>query len=129
MKTTLDLDDELLVRAKALAAREGRSLTALIEDGLRLRLRLRRAGAGRVSEPAIAFIDSLLAIPSVEMAELGREWPAFCRPLRENSVSGNDVPDAWIAAAVQTLGENLATFDRGFGRLLGRNELTLLRPA
>jgi hypothetical protein len=26
MKTTLDLDDELLVRAKALAAREGRSL-------------------------------------------------------------------------------------------------------
>ena len=81
------------------------------------------------SHAAIAFIDSLLAIPSVEMAELGREWPAFCRLLRENSVSGNDVPDAWIAAAVQTLGENLATFDRGFGRLLGRNELTLLRPA
>ncbi len=54
MKTTLDLDDELLVRAKALAAREGRSLTALIEDGLRLRLRLRRQGAGKVAEPAIA---------------------------------------------------------------------------
>lgn len=41
MKTTLDLDDELLVRAKALAAREGRSLTSLIEEGLRLRLRAR----------------------------------------------------------------------------------------
>lgn len=39
MKTTLDLDNELLVRAKAQAAREGRSLTALIEEGLRLRLR------------------------------------------------------------------------------------------
>jgi len=81
------------------------------------------------SHAAIAFIDSLLAIPGVEMAELGREWPAFRRLLRENSASGNDVPDAWIAATVQTLGENLATFDRGFGRLLGRNELTLLRPA
>lgn len=54
MKTTLDLDDELLVRAKALAAREGRSLTALIEDGLRLRLRFRRKSGGHVSEPAIA---------------------------------------------------------------------------
>jgi plasmid stability protein len=54
MKTTLDLDDELLVRAKALAAREGRSLTGLIEDGLRLRLRVRRQGTGKVAEPEIA---------------------------------------------------------------------------
>lgn len=41
MKTTLDIDDELLVRAKALSARERKSLTALIEEGLRLRLRIR----------------------------------------------------------------------------------------
>lgn len=39
MKTTLDLDDELLIKAKALAAREKKSLTCLIEEGLRLRLR------------------------------------------------------------------------------------------
>jgi hypothetical protein len=39
MKTTLDLDDELLVKAKALSAREKKSLTSLIEEGLRLRLR------------------------------------------------------------------------------------------
>ena len=42
MKTTLDLDDELLVRAKAASARERKSLTALIEEGLRLRLRRSR---------------------------------------------------------------------------------------
>lgn len=41
MKTTLDLDDELLARAKALSARERKSLTRLIEEGLRLRLRPR----------------------------------------------------------------------------------------
>jgi hypothetical protein len=35
MKTTLDIDDELLVKAKALAARERSSVTALIEEGLR----------------------------------------------------------------------------------------------
>lgn len=48
MKTTLDLDDELVKRAKACAARERKSLTALIEEGLRLRLRRRfstRSGA------------------------------------------------------------------------------------
>jgi hypothetical protein len=39
VKTTLDIDDELLVQAKALSARERKSLTALIEEGLRLRLR------------------------------------------------------------------------------------------
>jgi toxin-antitoxin system PIN domain toxin len=80
------------------------------------------------TQAALAFVDSLLAVPGVELAEVGREWPAFNRLLRQHSLGGNDVSDAWIAAAVQTLGENLATFDRGFGRLLGRHELTLLSP-
>lgn len=38
MKTTLDLDDELLAQAKALAARQRTTLTQVIEQGLRLRL-------------------------------------------------------------------------------------------
>jgi hypothetical protein len=38
MRTTVRLDDELLREAKALAARRGRTLTALIEDGLREQL-------------------------------------------------------------------------------------------
>jgi hypothetical protein len=38
MKTTLNIDDRLLSRAKALAAREGTTLTALVEDALRARL-------------------------------------------------------------------------------------------
>ncbi len=52
MKTTLDIDDELLVKAKALAARERTSLTALIEEGLRLRLR-RPAATKRVKRLVI----------------------------------------------------------------------------
>jgi hypothetical protein len=35
VKTTLDLQDELLVRAKALSKRTGRPLRALVEEGLR----------------------------------------------------------------------------------------------
>jgi len=41
MKTTLDINDSLLADAKALAARQRTTLTRLIEEGLRLRLRLR----------------------------------------------------------------------------------------
>lgn len=53
MKTTLDLDDQLLADAKALAARQRTSLTRLIEEGLQLRLRTKmQAGKrGRVRLP------------------------------------------------------------------------------
>lgn len=39
MKTTLDIQDGLLAEAKALAARQRLSLTRVVEEGLRLRLR------------------------------------------------------------------------------------------
>lgn len=38
MKTTLNLDDELLGRAKRRAAARGTTLTALVEEGLRAAL-------------------------------------------------------------------------------------------
>jgi hypothetical protein len=43
MKTTLDLNDELLASAKVLAAQQRTSLTRLIEEGLQLRLRAKAA--------------------------------------------------------------------------------------
>jgi len=43
MKTTLNIDDGLLRNAKALAAKQGSSLTRLIEEGLRMRLIARPA--------------------------------------------------------------------------------------
>lgn len=39
MKTTLELNDQLIASAKALAAQQRTSLTRLIEEGLQLRLR------------------------------------------------------------------------------------------
>ena len=38
MRTTLDIDDGLLAKAKSLAAREHTNLTRLIEQGLAMRL-------------------------------------------------------------------------------------------
>jgi hypothetical protein len=49
MKTTLNLNDDLLVKAKAIAAREKTTLTSLIEEGLKLRLRKARPnGIGKM---------------------------------------------------------------------------------
>jgi len=47
MKTTLDINDQLLASAKALAAQQRTSLTRLIEEGLALRLRAQVAAAPR----------------------------------------------------------------------------------
>ena len=45
MRTTLDIDDGLLSKAKSLAAKEHTSLTSMIEQGLALRLRPRKSTA------------------------------------------------------------------------------------
>jgi hypothetical protein len=52
MRTTVRLDDDLLRQAKALAARTGRTLTAVIEDGLREALARHRK---RQERPPVAL--------------------------------------------------------------------------
>ena len=51
IKTTLDLKDDLLARAKEAAARERTTLTRTVEEGLALRLRRRPASATRELPP------------------------------------------------------------------------------
>ncbi|MCL2524112.1 MAG: DUF2191 domain-containing protein [Betaproteobacteria bacterium] len=51
MKTTLNLNDALLIEAKALAVQQRTSLTRLIEEGLQLRLRARKAPVRRIRLP------------------------------------------------------------------------------
>lgn len=47
MKTTIDVADRLLLEAKRVAAREGTTLRALVEAGLREQLARRKAPAPR----------------------------------------------------------------------------------
>ena len=63
MKTTLDLNDQLLADAKALAAQQRTSLTRVIEEGLQLRLRAKAASAkqGRVRLPVFKGRGGLVA--------------------------------------------------------------------
>jgi toxin-antitoxin system PIN domain toxin len=79
-------------------------------------------------EAALAFLRAMLDTPGVEMAALGTEWPLFDRLCEQYQLTGNDIPDAWIVAAVQANHFHLVSFDKGFQRFLKNGEFTLLRP-
>ena len=77
-------------------------------------------------DDALAFVDALLAAPGVQLASLGAEWPRLRQLCADKQLAGNELPDAWLAAATLHFGEHLVSFDRDFKRLLGRASLTLL---
>ena len=80
-------------------------------------------------DDAMAFVDALLAAPGVQLAALGPEWAKLRQLCLDKQLGANDMPDAWLAAAVLHLGEHLVSFDRDFRKLLGRGQFTLLAPA
>ena len=55
MKTTLNIHDALLSEAKALAARQQLTLTRLIEEGLRMRLRAAQGSPAVERRPMPVF--------------------------------------------------------------------------
>lgn len=67
MKTTLELDDRILERAKRLAAEQGTTLRAIVEDALRARLAPRPArGQGFSFAPPIVRGTQ---VPAVDVAD------------------------------------------------------------
>jgi hypothetical protein len=67
VKTTLNLDERLLARAKALALREGTTLTALLEDALRARLAPRPKSATPIELKLPTVKGS--ALPNIDIAD------------------------------------------------------------
>ena len=76
---------------------------------------------------AVAFVDAIAAAPGVQLASLGPEWPKLRQLCLEKQLAGNDLPDGWLAAAVDHHAEHLVSFDRDFKKLLPRTRLTLLK--
>jgi uncharacterized protein len=77
---------------------------------------------------AHAFIKSILAVPGATMPTLGREWGAFEKLCVDKELSGADIADGWIAAAIKANGLRLVTFDTDFAELLEPSECLLLQP-
>ena len=75
---------------------------------------------------AISAVDKILAEPGVAMATLGAEWLELRELCAAKNLSGNDVPDAWLAEATSYVGEHLVTFDRDSKKLPPRSYVTVL---
>jgi len=67
VKTTLNLDERLLARAKALALREGTTLTAIVEQSLRARL-APRPKSGTQDEFDLPTVQGTAA-PNVDISD------------------------------------------------------------
>lgn len=67
VKTTLNLDERLLARAKALALREGTTLTAIVEQSLRARL----APRPKVGDPEEFDLPTVAGVapPHIDIAD------------------------------------------------------------
>ena len=73
-------------------------------------------------------VDALLESPGVRLGPLGPEWARLRQLCLDKKLGGNDLPDAWLSAAVAHVGEHLVSFDRDFRKLLSRGQFTLLQP-
>lgn len=123
-RTALDWFESTLSDRESL----GVTLLPMVVSGF-LRIVTNRKVFPQPSSPdeAVDFIDQLLALPAVTMLPLGPEWPRLRRLCVDQQLAGNDLTDAWIAAAVEQHTEHLVTFDKGFRRLLPRSRVTVLK--
>ncbi len=75
---------------------------------------------------AVDFLDWLLEDTHVRLLGQTLEWGDFRSLVLDKQLSGNQVPDAHLAALSISLSEPLVTFDKGFRQLLPRSLLVLL---
>lgn len=76
MRTTLNLPDGLVAQAKACATSSGRTLTSLVEEGLRLVLEQHDIPHPAVQEPLPAYGQSSGRI-LVDLADRDAVWAAL----------------------------------------------------
>jgi hypothetical protein len=75
---------------------------------------------------ALAFCHAVVGAPSaVAVAPSSRHWSLFSAYVQELRLTGNDVPDAYLAALAVDHEATLVSLDRGFRRFPG---LRLLDP-
>jgi uncharacterized protein len=76
---------------------------------------------------ATSHIDALLGLPNVTLLNAQAPWNDFKQLCNDKSLTGNAIPDGWIAATVTAANGHLVTFDRDFRKLLKRSQVTVLQ--
>lgn len=129
MKATLDIKDQLLAKAKRLAAQQRTSLTRLIEEGLALRLRAQsEPKSAKLRLPVLQGRKGLVAgVDPLSNRSLRKCWAMTPDVVVLIAAARADHPHH-AGAATLHLGEHPVNFDRGFSRLMDRSRWTSLRP-
>ena len=112
---------------QALSAPRGVALPMSVLSGF-LRITTSRRVRVNPSSPDLVtdFVDWVLAHPRAFIPGSDSRDYALARGLiREQGLTGDDIPDAMLAATALGLGATLVTADRGFRRFAG---LSLLDP-
>ena len=78
------------------------------------------------AKQAVAYVDWLLDVRGVSIGSQGKEWVQLRKLCLDKSLVHNDIPDAWLASLVLSTGEVLATFDKGFKKLLPASQVQIL---
>jgi toxin-antitoxin system PIN domain toxin len=78
------------------------------------------------AKQAVAYVDWLLDVRGVSVGSQGKEWAQLRKLCLDKNLIHNDIPDAWLASLVISSGEVLATFDKGFRKLLPSSQLQIL---
>jgi uncharacterized protein len=109
------------------AARTIRLLPVVVSGFLRISTHPKIFKVPSTIQAATAHVDALLSLPNVDLFEVQPNWHDFERLCNDKSLTGNTIPDAWIAATVAQHGEHLVTFDKDFRKLLTRSQVTVLK--
>ena len=75
---------------------------------------------------AVSHVDALLSLPNVVLFDTQPRWSDFNQLCIEKSLTGDAIPDAWIASTLIAINGHLVTFDRDFRKLIKRSQLTII---
>lgn len=74
MRTTLDISERLLLKAKELAAERGLSLTQLFEDSLRLYLGRQRLQRAQAELSPLPLLRDPVPVEGINLDDTSRLW-------------------------------------------------------
>ena len=120
------------LRETVTASRDGQVLrlpVGVISSFLRLVTNSKIFNAASPIDKAIDFADWLLEDSNVRLADGIQEWSHLRKLALDKRLTGNQIPDAHLAALSISLGEPFVTFDKGFRKLLPPSLLVLLVTA
>jgi uncharacterized protein len=116
----------LIALADATTERPIRLLPVVVTGFLRVVTHPKIFSVPSTIEAATTHIDALLSLPNVDLCDTQPNWRVFKKLCVDKSLTGNAIPDAWIAASAVQISDHVVSFDKDFKKLLARSQVTVI---